>query len=79
MRLVGKLSPMTKKSVAKLPVPHWPTLIQELNAADVSKSDISRQCDCGTSTVGDLSSGKVPDPRYSIGLNIVNLHRKLVK
>lgn len=57
----------------------WQALIQELKAAGVTKAEIARTCGLSPTSLGELASGLVKEPRHGVGEAILLLHAKRVR
>lgn len=44
--------------------------------ADLGRAELAEAVEAGVSTLADLSTGKTSDPRHSLGVRLLALHRK---
>ncbi|MBL8506024.1 MAG: helix-turn-helix domain-containing protein [Methylobacillus glycogenes] len=57
---------------------NWKKLIQELSEAGVTQVEMAKHCDCGQSTISEISRGLIKNPAYGIGVKLVELHKSKV-
>lgn len=53
--------------------PDFRAIVRGLMASGVRQVDIAAACKCDQSTISDLASGQVKDPRYSMGVVLLGL------
>jgi transcriptional regulator with XRE-family HTH domain len=55
---------------------NWTKLISELSGAGISQSQMAKACDCGQSTISEISRGLIKVPNFDIGSRLLDLHKK---
>lgn len=51
----------------------WKKLITELSEKGLTQQAIAKFCGCAQSTISDLFTGEIKEPKYSIAVSLVNL------
>lgn len=52
----------------------WKSIIADLSAAGVNQTELARECDCGQSTISEISRGVIKEPSFRIGKRLIELH-----
>lgn len=55
---------------------NWIELIADLKARGYSQPQIAERCGCVQSTISDLATGKLKDPRHAVGEILRAMHAK---
>lgn len=53
---------------------NWKKITADLAARGVTQKTIADYCNCGQSTISDISRGEIGNPAYSIGKALIDLH-----
>ena len=56
----------------------WQKLIKDVCGTGLSVANVARKANAGVSTIADLASGATKEPRYSLGVRLIELHRETV-
>jgi transcriptional regulator with XRE-family HTH domain len=51
----------------------WKNYIAEIVQKGLSQSQIAIRAGCGQTTISDLASGKTQEPRYSLGVALLQI------
>lgn len=54
---------------------NWPSLIADLQARNLSLTQIAALCRCGQSTLSDLKNKDGREPAFSLGQELIRLHK----
>jgi hypothetical protein len=54
----------------------WNLIIADLRAAGFSQAQIAEKCGCTQSTVSELATIPGREPRYLLGVALMQLHKK---
>lgn len=57
---------------------NWQILVNELMAAGITQVQMAQECGCSQSSISDLRSGSIEEPRYAIGQKLIQLHKSKV-
>lgn len=57
----------------------WKQIVADIQASGVSQVQIAEACGCSQATVSELATGKNCDPRASIALRVLQLHKKALR
>lgn len=55
---------------------NWPTIISDLQAAH-GRAELARIAGAGASTLADLATGKTKEPRHTLGVKLLQLHKRV--
>lgn len=53
--------------------PQWAAIIRALRGVGLTQSDLGAICKCDHSSISDLATGRLADPRYSVGKTLISL------
>lgn len=58
---------------------NWREIIGDLLHWKYSQSRIAQACGCTQATVSDIYRGITPDPKFAVGLALVELHKRAAR
>jgi hypothetical protein len=57
----------------------WAQILDDLKSAGKTQMQIAKACGCSQASISELSIGKTLDPRYSIAIGLLAMHREAIK